>query len=63
MLRKRRMLRMLRIARMLCIPRMFPSRSALCQFFMSRPDYERERDLQVRLSAAELLPGGSTSLR
>ena len=63
MLRKRRMLRMVRIARILCNIRMFPSRSGLCRIFMSRPDYERERDLLVRLSAAELVPGGSTSLR
>lgn len=39
-----------------------PSRSALCRFFMSRGDFERERDMLARLSAAELVPGGLTSL-
>ena len=40
-----------------------PSRSALCRFFLTRGDYERERDLLARLSAAELVPGASTFLR
>ena len=39
-----------------------PSRSALCRFFMARADYERERHLLSRLAAAELVPGGRTSL-
>ena len=39
-----------------------PSRSALCRFFMKRADYERERDMLERLSAAELVPGWRTSL-
>ena len=39
-----------------------PSRSVLCRFFLARADYERERDLLARLSAAELVPGESTFL-